>query len=218
MKNPEIALVFNGVWSHYSFAMSPKYSSFYQLVYVHDLPATDLSAFKSVVIPFQSNHAVLGSCRKQLYDFLAGGGKLFVEGDSSATWLDAVWEDRPVNNYYWWVTHPDQPPVTATDFTHPVYQGLMPRHACWHTHGAYTRVPDHARILQRNSAGEIITWETDAYGGTLLATTLDPIVEHGVQQITHLDHYVDRLTAWLCGAQPEGAFAIDEADYGRSWN
>ncbi len=216
MKNPKIALVFNGVWSHYSFAMAPKYRSLYQLVYVHHLADTDLSVFKAVVIPFQSNHEVLGRNKGKLYDFLAVGGKLFVEGDSSATWLDADWEDRPVNNY-WWVTNPQQPPVAETDFNHPVYRGLLPRHACWHTHGAYTRIPDHARVIQRNSDSEIITWETDAYGGTLLATTLDPVVEHGVQQITHLDNYVDRLTGWLCGVQPEGTFAILEDDYGRSW-
>jgi hypothetical protein len=30
------------------------------------------------------------------------------------------------------------------------------------------------------------------YGGHLLVT-LDPIVEHGIQQITHLDNYVDKL-------------------------
>jgi hypothetical protein len=32
--------------------------------------------------------------------------KIVVEGDSSANWLDATWEDRPVNNY-WWVDDPN---------------------------------------------------------------------------------------------------------------
>jgi len=44
--------------------------------------------------------------------------------------------------------------------------------------------------------------------------TVDPIVEHGIQQIRHLDNYVDKLTAWLCGAAPEGRFTIDPAAYG----
>ena len=56
----------------------------------------------------------------------------------------------------------------------------------------YTEIPEHGEVIQTNAEGEIISWETGHYGGKLFATTLDPIVEHGVQQITHLDQ--------LCGS------------------
>ncbi|WBA43541.1 hypothetical protein [Hymenobacter canadensis] len=210
----KIGLIFNGVWSHYALATAPKYRDLYQLLYVHDLDAAAVQDLAALVVPFQSNQSVLTEKQAVIYDFLAAGKKVFVEGDSSTAWLDAQWEDRPVNNY-WWVTDPTAPPVSATDYSHPVYQGLTPRQACWHTHGVYTRVPESAEILQTNSQGEVITWQTHAHGGTLLATTLDPIVEHGVQQITHLDHYVDRLTEWLCGVRPApGRMSIDAAAYG----
>jgi len=39
-------------------------------------------------------------------------------------------------------------------------------------------------------------------------------VEHGVQQIQHLDNYSDRLTEWLCGEKPEGKFEVVAEDYG----
>jgi len=208
-----IGLIFNGVWSHYTFAKAPKYRDLYQLIYVHDLDAASLEGLQALVIPFQSNHKVLAEKQQLIYSFLQKGGKVFVEGDSSADWLDAQWEDRPVNNY-WWVKTPDQPPVSDTNYEHPIYQGLTPRHACWHTHGAYTRVPTHAEIVQTNAKGEVISWQTNHYGGTLFATTLDPVVEHGIQQITHLDNYVDKLTTWLCGEQPEGQFEVLRADYG----
>lgn len=208
-----IGLIFNGVWSHYVFAKAPKYRDLYKLLYVHDLEESQLEGLKALVIPFQSNQQALAKRKDLLYNFLQNGGKIFVEGDSTADWLDAQWEDRPVNNY-WWVNAPNNPPVSDTDYAHPIYEGLKPRHACWHTHGAYTRVPDNARIVQTNADSEIISWETDEYGGTLFATTLDPIVEHGVQQITHLDNYVDKLTEWLCGVKPEGKFETVEADYG----
>ena len=211
-----IGLIFNGVWSQYTFAKAPKYRHLYRLLYVHDLAAEQLADLQALVIPFQSNQRALAQRRDLIYAFLARGGKVFVEGDSSATWLDADWEDRPVNNF-WWVTQPDQPPVSHTNYDHPVYQGLRPRHACWHTHGAYTRIPEHAEVIQTNADGEVITWQTEAYGGVLLATTLDPIVEHGIQQITHLDHYVDRLTTWLCGQTPAGPFTFEAADFGVSW-
>ena len=69
-------------------------------------------------------------------------------------------------------------------------------------------------MIQRNSEQEIVTWETVRYGGALFVSTLDPMVEHGIQQIRHLDHFVDKLTTWLCGETPIGPFTIDRAAYG----
>jgi hypothetical protein len=209
----KIGLLFNGVWSQYAFAKATKYRDLYTLIYVHDLDADALAAVDALVIPFQSNHLAIAQRKELLYAFLASGKKIFVEGDSSADWLTATWEDRPVNNY-WWVKDPHQPPVSETDFSHPIYKGLLPRHAFWHYHGVYTAIPAHAHVIQRDQQGDIVTWETHAYGGNLLVTTLDPIVEHGVQQIQHLDHYCDRLTDWLIGVQPVGKFEILAADYG----
>jgi hypothetical protein len=209
----KIGLIFNGVWSQYTFAKAQKYRELYTLIYIHDLSYDLISGFDALVIPFQSNHEVLTLKKDLIYNFLAKGKKVFIEDDSTPGWLDAQWESRPVNNF-WWVTDPENPPIAVTDYTHPVYQGLKPRHACWHTHGVYTRIPESARVIQTNHCGEIVTWESHQYGGTLLATTLDPIVEQGIQQITHLDNYCDRLTLWLCGAKPTGVFTVDASDYG----
>jgi len=213
MSNKKIGLIFNGVWSQYAFAKATKYRDCYVLLYIHDLNATQLDSVDALVIPFQSNHEAIAQHRDLLYHFLAQGKKVFVEGDSSAQWLDARWEDRPVNNF-WWVKDPHNSPVSETDYSHPIYQGLKPRHAFWHYHGVYTRIPDHASIIQKNVDGDIVTWQTNHFGGTFLVTTLDPIVEHGVQQITHLDHFCDRLTEWLIGYRPEGKFEILKSDYG----
>lgn len=211
--HPKIGLIFNGVWSHYTFAKATKYSEIYELLYIHDLSKELLKKVDALVIPFQSNQKAISKHKELIYDFLASGKKIFVEGDSSTNWLDATWEDRPVNNY-WWVKDPQNPPVSDTDYSHPIYKGLSHRHAFWHFHGVYTEVPDHARVIQKNVEGDVVTWETHHYGGTLLATTLDPIVEHGVQQITHLDNYCDKLTEWLIGIKPEGEFEILADDYG----
>jgi len=213
MSSKKIGLIFNGVWSQYAFAKATKYRDLYKLLYIHDLDAAQMDAVDALAIPFQSNHRAIAQRRDLLYDFLAQGKRVFVEGDSSAQWLDATWEDRPVNNF-WWVKDPHNSPVSATDYSHPIYNGLTPRHAFWHYHGVYTRVPEHAEIIQKNVDGDVVTWQTNHFGGTLLVTTLDPIIEHGVQQITHLDNYCDRLTEWLIGVRPEGKFEILKTDYG----
>lgn len=209
----KIGLIFNGVWSQYAVAVAPKYRDFFELVYVHDLDYAAVSHLEALIIPFQSHQGALARHKADLYRFLADGKKIAVFGDSTPLWLDAQWEDRPVNNY-WWVADPNNPPISETDYDHPVYQGLKPRHACWHIHGVYTRIPENSEIIQRNAEGEIITWQTERYGGVLFASTLDPIVEHGIQQIRHLDNYVDNLVTWLCGVKPEGRFEIDPSEYG----
>lgn len=211
--NGKIGLIFNGVWSQYALATAPKYRDIYRLLYVHELSELNLGELDALVIPFQSHQAALCQQKQVLYDFLESGRKVVVFGDSTPEWMDADWEDRPTNNY-WWVEDPENPPISQTDFNHPVFRGLKPRHACWHIHGVYTRIPDEAEVIQRNEVGEIITWQTNQYGGTLLASTLDPIVEHGIQQIRHLDHFVDSLTHWLCGIRPTGPFEVPAECYG----
>lgn len=208
-----IGMIFNGVWSQYAVAMAPKYREFIELLYVHDLTAAQLERFDALIVPFQNDHAAIAPHRAALHALLARGGRIAVFGDS-AHWLDARWEDRPVDNY-WWAEHPDQPPVAHTDFTHPLFAGLTERQACWHHHGVYTRIPENARVLQRTASGDVICWETEAHGGHLLAATQDPIVEHGVQQIAHLDHFVDQLIGWLCGRRPvAGKMTVDPSAYG----
>lgn len=211
-----IGMVFNGVWSQYAVATAPKYRAFFELLYVHDLTSSHLADFQALVIPFQNDHHAIVRQRDALYAFLQAGKRIAVFGDASE-WIEAQWESRLVDNY-WWAKTPESPPVAHTDFSHPLFEGLTARQACWHHHGVYTRVPDQAKILQRSDANEVICWETRQYGGSLLAATQDPIVEHGVQQIQHLDHFVDQLVWWLCGRRPEpGRMTLDNAAYGRPW-
>ncbi len=118
----QIGLVFNGVWSQYATATSPKYRDIYELIYVHDLDYEKIRDLKALVIPFQSNQEALVRRQDALYRFLSDGKKVAVFGDSLPLWIDAQWEDRPVNNY-WWVENPNNPPISETNYEHPVYQG-----------------------------------------------------------------------------------------------
>lgn len=211
-----IGMLFNGVWSQYVVAVAPKYREFLELLYVHGSDMKQLNSYEALLIPFQSDHLAIAEYSMALYDFLACGKKIAVFGDT-AHWIDAQWENRPVDNY-WWVKDPLRPPVANTDFSHPLFSGLTSRQACWHHHGVYTRIPSGARVLQRTDANEVICWSTTVYGGELLVATQDPIVEHGVQQIQHLDKFVDQLVYWLCGRRPmESRMTADPAAFGHPW-
>jgi hypothetical protein len=90
---------------------------------------------------------------------------------------------------------------------------LAARHCGWHRHGAFTSLPAGASTIQRNARGESITWQLDYGTGQLLVSTKDPIVEHGVQQIRHLDSFNDALTQWLCQQRPSGPFTVERRWY-----
>jgi len=72
----------------------------------------------ALVIPFQSDQAAIATKKDLLYDFLGAGKRIAVFGDSTPDWIDAQWEDRPVNKY-WRVETPDQPPISHTNYSHP---------------------------------------------------------------------------------------------------
>ncbi|MDA3914075.1 hypothetical protein [Oleiagrimonas sp.] len=199
-RHAPVALLFNGVWSQYAVATSAKYRPHLDLLHVHDLGVERLRPYRALIIPFQSNHHLIEPQREALLGFLARGLRVAVFGDASA-WIGANWADRPVDNY-WWAERPHDPPVAWTDFSHPLFDGLGARQAGWHHHGVYLDIPNRARVLQRSRDGEVVTWVTREHGGHLLAATSDPIVEHGIQQIRHLDHFVDRLIEWLGGGRP----------------
>ena len=79
-------------------------------------------------------------------------------------------------------------------------------------------MPAQAEVLQRSAQGEVITWQSLAYGGVLLASTMDPIVEHALQQVGHLDHLVDQLLWWLGGVRPaEKPLTLDPQVFGRPY-
>jgi len=212
-----IAMLFDGVWSQYAVATAPKYRDFFELIHTHDFSSERLHLHQALLIPFQSNQILLCELSHVIFDFLAMGRRVAVFGDAS-DWIGGQWQERPVDNS-WWARQPAEPPIIWTDFSHPLFAGLTERQAGWHHHGVYASIPLEARILQRSRLGEVVCWETHAHGGTLLAAMSDPIVERGVQQIRHLDHFVDRLVYWLCRKRPDQApmtFADDQFSQPRS--
>lgn len=160
---------------------------------------------RALVIPFGTNHSRLWDHRSHLFEFLRHGGRVFLQADAPVPWLsDAVWEDRPGRNY-WWVAQPELVTSPHVDSSHAAFLGMRSPHECWHAHGAYTKLPGGAHLVQQNPHGETLTWQTAQYGGLLLVTTLDPLpdMEPGIQRLSPFDRYRDQLTNWLLDRQPQ---------------
>lgn len=209
--NGKIAGLYNGVWSQYLVYSSEKYRPFFDIVYMGDLPACDLTQYAALYIPFQSNMDGLAERREQIEEYLEAGGTVIVEGNCDERLFPfARWEHRHLDQD-WWMTDKSNYPCTVENPEHPVFRNLSMYHANWHNHGVYTVVPDTAEVLQRSREGEAVTWVDERrYKGRIFATTQDALVEMGIGQIRHLDEFVDAVVEWATGRKPQGRYTLPE--------
>ena len=203
-----IAGLYNGVWSQHLVFTSEKYGPFFDLLYVADFAKADLHRHAGLYIPFQSNLDFLARHRDKVEGYIQEGGTVVLEGHGDRRLFpDTRWEHAPVDQD-WWMTDKANFPCTIERPDHPVFRSLSLFDANWHHHGYYAQIPATATVLQRGRTGEIVTWSDEQRGkGRLFATTLDCIVEMGVNQITHLDPFLDALTLWITGVRPVGRYA-----------
>lgn len=170
-----------------------------------DFTLPRLRQLRALVIPFGTRQSRVWDFRAPLFEFMRFGGRVLVQADGPIPWLpNAIWENRP-NRNHWWVLHPDMVASPDIDSGHPAFLAMRGPHALWHARGAFTQVPEGARVVQRNPSGEVLTWETRQYGGAMLVSTLDllPEAESGIQRISPVDRYREQLTNWLLDRTPE---------------
>ncbi|NJK89163.1 MAG: hypothetical protein HC923_06990 [Myxococcales bacterium] len=188
---------------------SAKYRDALRVLYVHDLETEPLDRLRAVVVPFQTHHGQMRRCLPRLLHFAERGGTVVVFGDGWLDDLGATWEPRPLDNS-WWKRNPEDPPV-RTVRAHALLQTIERRSASFHHHGVYVTTPVNAETVQVSRAGEVVSWDLRLGNGRIFASTQDPIVEHGVQQIRHLDGYVSALVSWLSGDAPTGSFELPDS-------
>lgn len=204
----KIAALYNGVWSQHLVFTSEKYAPFFEEIYIGDFPNAELSGYAALYIPFQTNFDALAEHREKVEAYLNAGGTVIVEGHGDERVFPyAKWEYAPIDQD-WWLTDKTNYPATIENPAHPVFKNLSMLDANWHHHGIYTVIPDTAEVLQRGRKGEIVTWvDEKKFTGKIFATTQDCVVEMGVNQITHLDNFLDSLVYWVTGEMPQGKYA-----------
>ncbi|MBC8043047.1 MAG: hypothetical protein IAF08_06340 [Rhizobacter sp.] len=210
--NRKLVGLLSGTWPPYMVFTSEKYSPFFDTVYVGDFGQCNLLDYAGLYIPFLSNLDALAEHRQKIAAYLEHGGTVIIEGNGdSRIFPDAVWTPAPIDQD-WWLTDKMNYPSTIENPQHPVFKNLSLPEANWHHHGIYTAIPDTAEVLQRGRKGEIVTWvDEKKLRGKVFATTQDCVVEMGVNQITHLDKYLDALVHWVTGVMPQGKYAPPQA-------
>lgn len=171
------------------------------LIYIHDLPKVDLSAYAAVVMPDAMDPAVSRAHARQLNAYLHGGGFLVVCLQGHADWLDIpglTWTPGNCRNWLWW-TKGEPLEVRLSNPHHPITESLPLSHMSWHWGGTYT-VPEGARsIVEVDDGGGSLFLDFPSLpgGGRLMLATLDPHSHNGQRFMPATTRFLQAFYPWL---------------------
>lgn len=171
------------------------------LIYIHDLPKVDLSAYQAVVMPDAMDAEAPRSHAPRLNAYLRDGGLLFVCQQGHADWLDIPglkWTAGNCRDWLWW-TKSERLEIQLTEPAHPITDTLPLSHMSWHWGGSYN-VPDGARsILEIEDDGGSLFLDFPSLpgGGRLLLATLDPHSHNGQRFMPATTWFLRSFYPWL---------------------
>lgn len=192
-----IAAVDGGTYFHHrTLCEAPFKDCFDDILYVRDVPFTDLSPFDVVVLPCRLNTHLLAPMADQLTAYMTGGGTLLVMGEVfPERFLKGITFTPCETNFWWWVEGLPGPAPRLARPDHPLLGALSEKDCIWHLHGHFAP-SDTQDVLIEDDHGALLIEDTTTYApGRLIAMTLDPCYHHG-------SHFMPATTAFLSGFLP----------------
>ena len=171
------------------------------LIYIHDLPRVDLSAYRCVIMPDAMDAAAPRSHAAQLNAYRRDGGMLVVFLQGHADWLDVPglhWTPGNCRDWLWWTKgerleiHLAQPP-------HPMTASVPLSAMSWHWGGSYA-LPEGARSILAldDGSGHLMLDRPEPQGtGRLLLATLDPHSHNGQRFMPATTAFLQAFYPWL---------------------
>lgn len=187
-----VAAIDGGTYFHHHTLAEPPFAPcFDALIYVGDVPETDLSGFDVLFLPCRLNSLLIEPLKDQLVAYMRGGGTLIAMGEIFPDrWLPGIDFTACETNFWWWMTGEKgpEPRVTAPD--HPLLKDMSQEAATWHLHGHFAPKAEQAPLIE-DEKGVLMFEDRQSYApGRLIATTLDPCYHHG-------SHFMPAATKFL---------------------
>jgi hypothetical protein len=194
----KIAILYAGHSFHHEFITSEKYRSLFEgVIYVFDLPTTDLSSYDILIVPARTHQEFLYEHRHKLLEFLHAGKWLISFGEIFRPWLPNTGWEFCKTNFSWWIKEGGELPLDLPEPNHSLFKYITLDDARWHYHGVFWP-PEGARVILENEYGGAIIYEDDvSYPGKLIATTLDPIYHIGAGFIPKVETFLDGFLKWI---------------------
>lgn len=185
-----LALLYGGSLPEYRTINEPKYRRWFsEVIYLLDLPDTDLGEFDGLLIPEGSHHIKLEAASGQIRGFLEDGGTVILFGDQPIPWLPGLdWEFRPAG---------ESGELVAQHRDHSFYRRLTVEDATWHHHGVF-HPPAGAETLLATQDGQAVLYiDRASTPGTLLVASLDPLAHFGGTFMPTAERFLDRFLPWV---------------------
>lgn len=196
-----LAAVYGGCAMHHRALTVPKYARHLTggLVYLRDLPHTDLTGLDGLVIPERMHRGALTEAAPRILELLDAGGTVvaFAGGEPVPEFLPGVrWEHRPTN-YWWWLDPATRLELASPSPDHDLFTHLDLRDCTWHFHGALDP-PAGAEVLVTLPTGEALLYvDRVSTPGTLVVATLDPLHHFGSHFMPATERFLDGFLPWL---------------------
>ena len=194
-----ILAIHPGAYYHIESFEAPRYAGYFDaLVRPEELPETDLSAFKVVIIPCRTPADRMMPHRAQLEAYLDGGGTIVATGESeSQLFLPGITFTPQPTNFWWWLTPGADLGVRIAAPAHDLFRRLEQRDVTWHLHGWFDP-PEGVEVLAVNGEGKPILYVDEVTTrGRMVVTSLDPFYHHGSHFMPATTRFLDGFLPWI---------------------
>ena len=193
-----LAAIYGGTPFQHRTLNEPKYRQHIDdIVYLLDLPGTDLSQFDAVMIPDRMHPHRLMRSKQQFAEYLNGGGTIVAFGEQPVPLLPGViWTARPTN-FWWWLDPNERSGLVVKQPDHSLFDYLSLDDCTWHQHGFFSPLPGTETLVALEDGGSILYIDRVSTPGTLVVTTLDPIAHFGSYFMPATERFLDGFLPWV---------------------
>ena len=185
-----LGLLYGGSLPEYRVLSDERFRPWFtQVVYVPELSAEALADLDGVFVPEGSNHRRLQAASGIVRDFLDRGGTVLTFGDQPVAWLPGIdWEFRPALA---------APTLMPGGVDHGFHQAVPLIDQIWHHHGVLQPPPGADTVLSTEYGAGVLYVDRASTGGTILATTLDPLRHTGETASPQPTRFLELFLPWV---------------------
>lgn len=195
---PRLAAIDGGTYFHHRTLKEPPFARYFdRVIYVRDVPFTELDVFDVVLVPCRLNAHLIAPLAGQLLDFWKGGGTLVAMGETHQDrWLPNIRLTPTETNFWWWLEPGADLGIQIAEPEHPLFRHIDREAATWHLHGYFTTSENQLSLIETREGECILLEDSVTHApGRLIATTLDSCYHHG-------SHFMPATTTFLSGFLP----------------
>lgn len=162
---------------------------FASTIYAPELTAERLANIDGLYVPEGSNHHRLQASSGLILDFLGRGGTVLAFGDQPVSWMPGIdWTFRPALA---------APKLTAGGPDHGFHAAVPLIDKIWHHHGVLAPPAGADTVIASEDGAGVLYVDRVSTGGTILATTLDPLRHTGETASPGPARFLELFLPWV---------------------